>query len=202
MSQYIVLLGALVQLVGIYVYIKETIQGKTKPNRVTWLLWSVAPLIAAAAALADGVRWAALPVFMAGFGPLLVFAASFFGRGAYWKLEPFDYWCSAFSVLALALWALTREPLVAIGFAILSDGAAAMPTLIKSWNHPHTESIEVYTTGLFNSLTSLFALKEYNAVELSFPAYLILLNILLIASVRWGRARKFSTDTEEVSANP
>jgi hypothetical protein len=181
--QYFVILGAIVQLVGVFSYIKETIKGDTKPNRVTWLLWSIAPIIASIAAFSDGVRLSALPVFMAGFGPLLVFIASFVNKNAYWKLEKFDYLCGIFSILALVLWMITKEPIVAIIFAILSDGFAAIPTLVKSWNHPETETVDAFTTGLFNSLTSFFAIKIWNFSSLAFPIYLVIVNTLLIMAI-------------------
>ena len=190
MFQYIVLIGAVVQLVGIFVYIRATVRGETKPNRVTWLMWSVAPLIGSVAAFSDGVRWAALPVFMSGFAPLLVFIASFVNPKSYWKLEKFDYICGAFSILALVLWGITKEPLIAIIFSIASDGFAAVPTIIKSWKHPDSESVEAYTTGLFNSLTSFFALRTFGISELAFPIYLVLVNSSLIAAVYKGRLKK------------
>jgi hypothetical protein len=68
---------------------------------------------------------------MTGFGPLLVFAASFVNKQSYWRLGPTDYLCSACSVLALVLWRITSNPSVAIVFEIASDGLAALPTLIK-----------------------------------------------------------------------
>jgi hypothetical protein len=55
------------------VYLRDTLRGTTKPNRVTWLLWAVAPLLAAAVELSEGVGLRALPTFMVGFMPLLVF---------------------------------------------------------------------------------------------------------------------------------
>jgi hypothetical protein len=190
MFQYIVLIGAAVQLVGIFVYIRATVRGETKPNRVTWLMWSVAPLIGSVAAFSDGVRWAALPVFMSGFAPLLVFIASFVNPKSFWKLEKFDYICGACSILALVLWGITKEPLIAIIFSIASDGFAAVPTIIKSWKHPDSESVEAYTTGLFNSLTSFFALRTFGISELAFPIYLVLVNSSLIAAVYKGRLKK------------
>lgn len=190
MFQYIVLIGAFVQLVGIFFYIRETVRGETKPNRVTWLMWSVAPLIGSVAAFSDGVRWAALPVFMSGFAPLLVFIASFVNSKPYWKLEKFDYFCGVCSILALVLWGITKEPLIAIIFSIASDGFAAVPTIIKSWKHPDSESVEAYTTGLFNSLTSFFALRTFGISELAFPIYLVLVNSSLITAVYRGRLKK------------
>lgn len=103
MTQYLVFVGALVGLVLIVPYIKETIKGNTKPNRVSWLLWSIAPIIGTIAAISNGVGWSLLPVFMAGFVPLLVLIVSFINKNSYWKLEKFDYLCGLFSALALIL---------------------------------------------------------------------------------------------------
>lgn len=183
MLQYLVLVGAAVQLVGIWSYIRDTVRGETKPNRMTWLMWSVAPLIATAAAMVQGVSWAVLPVFMSGFGPLLVFFASFVNKNSYWKLERFDYICGSLSLLALILWGITKIPDIAIVFAIASDGFAAVPTLIKSWKYPETENAGPFTAGLFNSLTSFVAIKAWVFAAYAFPVYLVLINISIATAI-------------------
>src|SRR5579883_2007596 len=91
MLQYLVLVGAAVNATGSARYIRDTLRGGTKPNRVTYLMWGIAPLIAAAAAWSRGVTWAVLPVFMSGFCPLMVFLSSFVNGQAYWKLGKLDY---------------------------------------------------------------------------------------------------------------
>lgn len=178
--QYLVFIGVTAQFIGIASYIKETVKGNTKPNRITWLLWSIAPLIATFAALSNGVRLSVLPVFMAGFGPLLVFISSFVNKKSYWKLEKFDYLCGLFSILALVLWAITKEPIVAIIFAILSDGFASVPTLVKSWHHPETETVSPFLAGLFSSITGFFAIVVWNFSSVAFPLYLVIINCILI----------------------
>jgi hypothetical protein len=183
---YLVFVGAIVQLFGLVSYIKETLKGNTKPNRVTWLMWSVAPLIATVAAISDGVGLSVLPVFMSGFGPLIIFIASFATKYAYWKLERFDYGCGLLSLLALVLWIITKEPNIAIIFAIASDLFAAFPTLTKAWHHPETESVGPYAAGLFSSLTAFAAIARWNFSDLAFPVYLVLINIGLIFSM-YGR---------------
>lgn len=177
--QYLIFIGVMAQLWGVVYYIKGMFIGDTKPNKVTWLMWSVAPLIATFAAISDGVRWSVLPVFMAGFGPLLVFIFSLINKKSYWKLEKIDYLCGFFSVVALILWGITKEPNIAIMFSIASDGSATIPTLIKSWKHPETESGGAYTSGLFSASTSFFAIKIWNYSSLAFPIYLIVANSLL-----------------------
>lgn len=179
MLQYLVLVGALVNLLGTISYIKNTLYGRTKPNRVTWLMWAIAPMIAVAASISEGVTWAVVPVFMAAFSPFLVFLASFVNKKAYWKLEKFDYLCGLFSLLALILWGITKEAYIAIIFAIVSDTFAAVPTLIKSWQHPETESGLAYSTAVFGSLTGFAAINTWVFLEYAFIVYLVLMNGIL-----------------------
>jgi len=190
MLKYMVILGAAAQLFGIFFYIKATLKGETKPNKVTWLMWTIAPFIGTVAALSDGVRWAVLPVFIAWFSPLLVFIASFVNRKSYRKLEKFDYICGACSILALALRGITKEPMVAIWFAIASDWFAAVPTIIKWWKHPQTESAGPYAGWIFSSLTSFFAMKTFGLSEIAFPIYFIVTNSILIFAITRGKLRK------------
>jgi hypothetical protein len=182
--QYLVVLGALIQLVGVLSYIRGTLRGVTKPNRVTWLLWGVIPIIATVASLSDGVRWAALPVFMAGLGPLLVFAFSFANRHAYWKLGRLDYVCGIFSVGAIILWVLTKTPAVAIILSIIADALAAVPTLVKSWHQPETEKIGPFVAGFTSQLTAMAAFKLFTVSEIAFPLYLMLINAALVLVIK------------------
>ncbi len=184
MLHYLVFVGAAIQMIGIALYIKETVKGNNKPNRMTWLMWTTAPLIGAAAGYAKGVGLAVLPVFMAGFGPLLVFIASFVNPQSYWKLQRFDYLCGLCSILALILWGITKEPIVAIVFAIASDLFAAVPTFAKAWKYPSTETISPYASGLFGALTSFTAIKTWSFAAYAFPGYLVLLNCGLIFTIR------------------
>ncbi len=143
-------------------------------------MWTIAPLIATVAALTEGVKWSVLPVFMAGFCPLLVFIASFVNKNAYWKLGALDYWCGFWAILALILWGITKNPTLAVIFSIVSDGCAALPALIKAWQHPETETIAVYATALVSALTSFAAVKTWKLIEIAFPLYLMAANSLII----------------------
>lgn len=186
MIQYLVLLGGAINVAGSLTYIRDTLRGRTRPNRVTYLMWAIAPLIATAAAMSKGVTWAVVPVFISGFCPLMVFISSFSNRQAYWKLGKLDYMCGAFSVLALILWAVTREPTIAIILAIASDGLAAVPTLMKAWSHPETETGIAYVLAFVSAATSFAAVKHWTFEECGFAIYLLILSTCLSVSV-YGR---------------
>jgi len=187
--QYLVFAGAGAQFIGYLSYVIETLRGNTKPNKVTWFLWTIAPLIATFAAISDGVRWSVLPVFMTGFGPILILLASFLNKKSYWKLERFDYLCGLFSLLALILWGITKEPVVAIVFAIISDALAAIPTLSKAWKYPDSESVGPFITGLFAGLTSFAAIKIGNFAEYAFPAWIVFINTCLTFAILKNKIR-------------
>lgn len=163
-------------------YIRSMFKGGAKPNRVTWLMWAIAPFIATAAAVSSGVGWAVLPVFMAGFSPFLIFVSSLLIKKAYWKLTPFDYTCGILSALAIILWMITDNPNIAIIFAIAGDALAAVPTLTKAWHYPKTESPWPYIVGLFSASTSFLAATMGTFSEYAFPIYLVSIDTLLIFS--------------------
>ena len=180
MVKYLVLLGAFISFLGIMRYVTATIRGFSKPNRVTWIMWSVAPMIATFAALSKGVTWAVLPVFMSGFGPALVVAASYFNKNAYWKISKFDLGCGFFSLLGIILCVITKDANYAIIFAILSDFFAAIPTIIKLWKYPETENISAFVGGIFSAITAFFAASSLSFSSVGFSTYLIVVNVLMI----------------------
>jgi hypothetical protein len=183
MLEYSVIIAAFATLLGASVYIRSMFKGQTKPNWVTWFMWSIAPFIASAAAVSNGVGWAVIPVFMSGFSPFLVFGASFFSKKAYWKTSRFDYLCGTLSGLAIILWYLTSSPNLAIIFAIVSDALAAIPTITKGWLNPETESAWPFIIGIFSPMTSFLVATTWGFAELAFPIYLIVINVLLVISV-------------------
>lgn len=131
----------------------------------------------------NNVGLAVLPVFIVGLMPLLVFAALSANKNAYWQLNGYDYLCGFISLLALIVWVKAKGPVAPIALAIISDALAVVPTLIKAWKYHETETGAVYPTGLFNSLTSFAAIKNWNFPATTFPLYLTIANILLIIAV-------------------
>src|SRR5688572_21077921 len=114
---WLVLISACISIAGAAAYIRDTLKGTTKPNRVSYFLWACAPLLGGAAAISAGAdMWATVRVFISGLIPLLVFVASFVNRQSYWKLTLFDYFCGAFALFALGLWVVADSPVMAILF--------------------------------------------------------------------------------------
>ena len=180
--EYLVFVAAAGSLLAAGAYIRSMFRGGAKPNRVSWFMWTIAPFIATAAAVSNGVGLAALPVFMSGFGPFLIFAASFFTKAS-WKISSFDYACGVLSGLAIVLWVVTGDPNLAIVLSIASDGLASVPTLMKSWSHPESESPWPFLVGTFAPMSAFAAVKTWTFSAYAFPVYLVAVNFLTLALI-------------------
>ena len=178
-----VFLGAAIGAVGQALYVVDTIRGRNQPNRVTWLLWAVAPLLAFAVEINDGVGKRALLPFMVGFGPFVVFVASFVNRNSVWKLGPLDYTCGALSVGGTVGWIVTRQGLVALAAAVVADALAGVPTLVKSWRHPESESASIYIGSFANAVITLLTVKHISAPVVTFPLYIAVIALVESALV-------------------
>lgn len=189
------------QLLGGGVYVRDTLRGRTKPNRVSWALWGAAPLLGVLIALLEGTAsWALLPVFMAGFIPVLVLLSSYFNENAYWHLDRFDYACAAFGGLSLIIWLWASQPAVAIVMLVLTDGLAALPTIRKAWSSPETETSTAYFAALFGGIVALANVQHWTALQYAFPAYLVLINAVLVFAIL--RQAKFWPRPSRVNGKP
>jgi len=194
-------LGAALNLIGSVTYSWNTIKGRTKPNRVTWLLWALAPLIAFAAMVKEGVApLDGLMTFMVGFGPLIVFISSFVNRKSVWKITKFDMICGGLSVLGIIAWAFTRIGTIAIIFSIMADGLALLPTLKKSWKEPETEEDVVFGLAAISAVITMLALDTYDFQHLGFPIYIFIGCAALFLIIRFKLGIRWANKAREGSS--
>ncbi|MBX9809826.1 hypothetical protein K2X92_05540 [Candidatus Gracilibacteria bacterium] len=180
----LVVLSAIISIGGAILYMRDTLRGKTKPNLISWSMWAIAPLIGTGAAIfAHADIWATVRIFLAGFIPLLVVIFSLTNKQSYWKLTFFDGLCGAFSLIALGLWLIVDLPQLAILFAVIGDGFAALPTIIKSWKNPETETGMTYIASFISVVIVLPSIPVWDIPNSAFQIYLLIINIILVSLV-------------------
>src|SRR3989338_5021481 len=184
-NQNFVYLGAIIFFIGSVRYIIKTLQGKIKPNKVTWFLWALAPLIAFAAQIKQGVGLQSLLTFMVGFMPIIIFLASFVNKKSYWKIERLDLICGSLSIIGLILWQITNVGNIAIVFSLISDFLAGWPTIIKSYQHPETENYVLYLRNAAFALITLLTIKVWNFETYSFSLYIFLVTLLIAILIKF-----------------
>jgi hypothetical protein len=195
---HFVYLGSAIGAIGSLFYVRDTLRGTTQPNRVTWLLWACAPLLASAVEFHSGVGLRTLTTFMVGFMPLLVFAASFHNPAAMWKIRRLDFVCGALSLAGTAAWLATQNGVVGIIAAIAADFLAGIPTMLKSWSNPESESVSSYIGAVISSGILLLTIDHWTTAVAGFPLFILCVatvEVILVAykpgpRLRRARARR------------
>jgi hypothetical protein len=179
LPEYFAVIGSVIAAMGGIYYAYLTFKGEVKPNRVTWLFWSAFPMIAFGAQLSQGVGLIAWATFVAGAPPVLVLIGSLFNKDAFWQTRKIDYWFAVAGLLSVVAWQVTKIPNIAFTFALLADIFVSLPTLIKTYQFPETESWKAYGASTFGFLLAVLAVPEWTYDKYSFVVYLFLLNLCL-----------------------
>lgn len=189
LPEYFVFIGVIITAVGGLSYLIDTIRGKVQPNRVTWVLWALAPWITFFAQRVQEVGSQSLLPFSIGFIPTLVVVASLFNKKAKWEIHRFDFICGGLSILGLILWLMTRVGNIAIIFSILSDFLATIPTLRKAYLSPETESFKAYFLNMLGAGIIVLAIHDWRFANAAFSVYFLLNTVLILAflKLRFGK---------------
>ncbi len=87
------------------------------------------------------------------------------------------------ALIGIVLWQVTKNPVVALYFAILANFTGFVPTLIKTYKLPHTEIYMFFLMDTFAGLFSLMAVKAWTPEQISYPIYILLINLVEVLLV-------------------
>ena len=180
------------RIAGGLAYLRSTIKGATRPNPVSWMLWSITPLIAFAAELQASVGPIAYVTLALGISPVLVFATIMIKNPRSFKLKGFNLICTFIAAIGILLWATTHNPEFAIGFMILADFASGLPTIAKAWRDPKSEYAPTYLISASAMVLALLTVTDWRFAVIAFPVYILSINLLIfsIASCRPAKKRQ------------
>ena len=180
MTELFGLLSGLIILIGAPPYLFDIFKHKTKPQRTTWLIWSVLGIIAFFSQLKLGAHWSLVFVGLSGAGNLIVYGLSLkYGVGGWTKLDKLALVIAAIGVAASYLF---RQPLIALLGVVVADFSGTALTIRKTYLSPESETtITWFTFGLAGIFTAL-AVGHLWLNLLLYPLYLIVTSYgLLIA---------------------
>ncbi len=172
-------------------YLIDMIKNKTKPNRVTWFMLALNTGVVFTIQIGEGVNFlATVPIFVDIFICLAILFVSMVLRRGYYKLERFDYFSGFLSLIALMLWLVVKEPILALLLATLVDFFAFLPTMVKTWKMPDSESIEIYYGSFISILLGIVLIEQFNFFSLFFPIYLLTSNATMVCLIKRQSIKK------------
>lgn len=183
-------ISALLRLLGGGAYLRATLQGKAKPNPLTWLLWAITPTITLVASLSVGETSGLLVTGALALSPLLVFITAMFKNPRSLKFDKLNLTCAGVAILGIVLWYFTSNQNLAIFLAIVADFVASLPTLIKAQAKPESEYPPTYIMSATAMLLALLTIPSWNFTNSAFMIYVFVLNLLIANLSTFGRLRR------------
>lgn len=179
MSFELGLLAGFVTLLAFLFYIRDAIDRKSRPNRATWIIWTVLSMVISASYYAAGARdtiWAALG-FTIGQAAVALVSLRYGTPG--WSA--LDKACLAGAAMGMAAWALSGSAFLALLIAMAVDFIGAIPTIRKALREPDSESRAGWILFGIGNILNVLAIERWTPEIAIFPIYFLLVNGIILA---------------------
>jgi len=155
--------------IGYIPYLRDTLQGKTTPHVYTWFIWGFVTAIAFGLQVEGGAgvgSWVTIVV------AIICFTIFLLGmRSGKKDIALSDTIFFVLSFVALFLWLIAKQPVLSVILTSTIDLLGFAPTVRKSWNKPHSETLFTYELSTLRHGLSILALQQYSIVTWLYPGH-------------------------------
>lgn len=186
MFQLLAVLSVLMFLAAAPPYILDTVHGKTKPERATWLIYSILNIVAFVSQINLGGGWSLVFLGLDTLGSMIVLGLSLrFGVGGWTVL---DRAALAIALVGVIVAVFVHQPVVAILGVILADISGTVLTIRKTFLAPASETTISWLLSGTSAVTGILSVGKFDIALLLYPTYLMLANYAVPATQVIGRA--------------
>lgn len=179
-------LALVLNFIGYIPYIRDILRKKVKPHRITWGIWTILTTIAAFNQVSNGGGYSSLFFISTALLVTIVFVLSFhYGMGGASKI---DRLCLILAILLLIYWIMVQETRLSTVVAVIIDGLAAIPTIIKTYRQPETESYPQWILAGIAGVLTMIAVPRFDWILIIYPLYIVLMNGAIVG-VKYIRER-------------
>jgi len=180
MHEGLVLAGAILTTVSTLAYMWAIVRGPVRPQRMTRFLLAVITALSFVSLWAGNDRtgmWLAL----ASFGEALAVWIISLWRGM-GGTDRLDWICLGLCTAGVAVWLLSGESFVGLVASLVADAIACVPSLVKTFRLPYTESAFFYALGAIAGVCVALA-GPYDWQTLVFPVYIAVINAVYVMAI-------------------
>jgi hypothetical protein len=154
--------------VGYAPYFRDVIKGKTHPHVYSWFLWGFVTFIAAALQISGGAGVAGYVTLTAATMCSTVFVLGYIRKGER-DITRSDTIFFILGFAALGFWLVAEQPVISMILVTIIDLLGFAPTIRKSWNKPHSETVSFYLLNTLRFTLAVLALQTYTIVTAAYP---------------------------------
>jgi hypothetical protein len=179
--------SALLAVIDTVPYIRDIRRGTTRPQRATWLIWSVLGIAAFAAQAAGGSNWSLAMIGTQAVLMTIVFVLAIpRGEGG---LRRIDLAMLGLAAIGLTGWAVADEPVVATVFVVIADAIGLGLMVPKTVRDPESETLVTFVLAAVGGLLAAIAVGALDPAQILYPGYMAVGNGL-IAAIIWTARRR------------
>ena len=161
------------------IFIADPVTGqKTRPSRSTFWIWTVVQIMMVTTYLGTGETIAA-GVGIAYASTILVIAFLSIRYGYSTRWEVLDWVCAGGALITVLLWYFSIDAVLVLLLAIATDFFACIPTIMKVWKDPTSESRMAWAGTVVACGLNFFAVKQWGIESLLYIPYLFLVNSII-----------------------
>ena len=175
--------SSLFVLIGGIPYLRDIHNRKVRPHVLSWTGWAFITALGGSAMFASGSTWATAILFANTVLCISIAGYSIARKVGVWSTGPQDAVFFALGIIGLILWQTLNEPVLAIVFAIAADLCFGLPTVIKAFKDPASETPFVWAMATLSGLFSIFALRNFGFSEAAYPIYLFIFDSIVLVLV-------------------
>ena len=94
------------------------------------------------------------------------------------KITKLDILFLCLALFSLFLWLVVHQPVWSVILIVLTDVLGFAPTLRKSWNKPHSETLFTWWVAAFRHGFGIIALEKFNILTLLYPVAWVAANVI------------------------
>jgi len=193
------ILGVTTAFIGYIPYLRDTINGKTKPHIYSWFLWALVSTIIFALQFAAGGGVGTFVTLATGILCLIVFILGL--RNGQKDITFFDGIILGVCLISIGIWLFAKDPYFSNYLLVGINVLIILPTLRKSWKDPYSETLCMWTLGALCNVFALAALANYSMLTFLYPAYCAAVNAIFGIMLIARRAKVSSSVFEPAPQN-
>lgn len=176
MKEVVGIIAVILTFVGYIPYIRDTINGKTRPHIYSWFTWAFVTFIIFALQILGHAGAGAYTTLAAAVLCLAIFILGM--RNGHKDITRFDTVTFVISLIATGVWIFAKQPIISTILIVTINTLANLPTIRKSWHDPNSETLFTWEMGAVRNLLGLLALSSYSILTWLYPVTNLLINII------------------------
>ena len=181
--------AGLLSFLAFIIYYITIINGKTLPNKATWLILTIVGILVSVSYYSIGAKetiWVSISYVV---GPLIAFLLSLKYGESNWTI--LDRTCLSISIVSILVWSFTESAIIVLLINIFIDFLGIIPTIKKSYINPESEDYIPWLITTIASLLNILAIQDWVFSIYVYPIYMIVFNTIITIPLFLFRFRTF-----------